>query len=95
MNPDGLEDGDYFAITYDNTNAPNHSGEQDKLYPDGTILLTLTGIEGFTAKKAWLDDDADPSKRPTAEYQIWRYRDTGRRRPTATPRPCADRTARS
>ena len=77
IEPDGLEDGDYFAITYDNTNAPNHSGEQDKLYPGGTILLTLTGIEGFTAKKAWLDDDADPSKRPTAEYQIWRYRDTG------------------
>ena len=77
IEPDGLEDGDYFAITYDNTNAPNHSGEQDKLYPDGTILLTLTGIEGFTAKKVWLDDDADPSKRPTAEYQIWRYRDTG------------------
>ena len=77
IEPDGLEDGDYFAITYDNTNAPNHSGEQDKLYPGGTILLTLTGIEGFTAKKVWLDDDADPSKRPTAEYQIWRYRDTG------------------
>ena len=31
IEPDGLEDGDYFAITYDNTNAPNHSGEQDKL----------------------------------------------------------------
>lgn len=74
---------------------PITAASQDKLYPGGTILLTLTGIEGFTAKKVWLDDDADPSKRPTAEYQIWRYRDTGRRRPTATPRPCADRTARS
>ena len=69
---EGYED-DYFAISYDNMDAPNVGNVDDKVHSGGTLYLTLTGEAEFEATKAWLDEDSD-KERPEGELQLWRYR---------------------
>ena len=68
----GLEENDYFLISYDNTNSTNHGSATDGAYDGGTVYLTLTGTIDYTAQKVWRDNDA--SDRPEVELQLWRYR---------------------
>lgn len=70
---DSLEDGDHFAISYDNTASSNHSSDREGAYNGGSVILTLTGTVDYQAKKVW-QDDADSSNRPGVELQLWRYR---------------------
>ena len=71
--PELEEEGDYFKVEYDNTAAPNHGSDTSQLWPGGTIKLTLTGKTDYTAKKIWLDG-GNAEQRPTATYELWRYR---------------------
>ncbi len=80
---DALDEGDYFAISYDNSSAPNFGAETERLHDGGTIYLTLSGSTGYTATKTWLDT-GDKGKRPGGEFQLWRYRD-GSSYTTAAP----------
>ena len=80
---DALDKGDYFAISYDNSSAPNFGAETERLHDGGTIYLTLSGSTEYTATKAWLDT-GDVEKRPKGEFQLWRYRD-GSSYTTAAP----------
>lgn len=69
---DSLEDGDYFAISYNNSSVPSFSHITDAVYSGGLLKLTLTGTITYTAEKVWLDDNA--ANRPDAEFELWRYR---------------------
>lgn len=69
---DSLEDGDYFAISYNNSSVPSFSHITDAVYSGGLLKLTLTGTITYTAEKVWLDDNA--TSRPDAEFELWRYR---------------------
>ena len=68
----GLEENDYFLISYDNTNSTNHGSATDGAYNGGTVYLTLTGTIDYTAQKVWRDNDE--GSRPAVELQLWRYR---------------------
>ena len=68
----GLEENDYFLISYDNTNSTNHGSATDGAYDGGTVYLTLTGTIDYTAYKVWRDNDE--GSRPAVELQLWRYR---------------------
>lgn len=83
---DTLEEGDYFAISYDNTNVPNFGSVTDKVHNGGTLIFTLTGRKDYQATKVWLDDGAPQTvaQRPTGEFQLWRYR-RGESYVTASP----------
>ena len=70
---DSLEDGDHFAISYDNTASSNHSSDREGAYNGGSVILTLTGTVDYHATKVW-QDAADSSNRPGVELQLWRYR---------------------
>ena len=70
---ENLDPGDYFAISYDNSAVPSFSGITDAVYSGGTLKLTLTGTREFEATKVWLDDGS--TERPTAEMELWRYRE--------------------
>ncbi len=72
MELDSLSDGDYFAISYDNSASPGYGSELTKVREGGTINLTLTGTVDYTAYKDWLDDGQ--TVRPTASMHLWRYR---------------------
>ena len=68
-----LGEGDYFAISYDNADAPNYGAVTDCIHDGGTLDLTLAGETEFTATKEWLDNDV-AYERPDGEFQLWRYR---------------------
>lgn len=72
----GLEEGDSFSLTIDNSNVSNVSSVTDRLYSGGSLYLTLTGTTDYHAVKMWLDDGEEETKdeRPTGESQLWRYR---------------------
>lgn len=70
---DSLEDGDHFAISYDNTASSNHSSDREGAYNSGSVILTLTGTVDYHATKVW-QDAAESSNRPGVELQLWRYR---------------------
>lgn len=91
--PGVLDEGDYFAISYDNSSAPNFGSVTDKLHDGGTIYLTLTGKKDYEATKVWLDENTQEAveKRPTGEFQLWRYR-SGEDYATAAPMRNADGT---
>lgn len=63
---DSLEDGDHFAISYDNTTSSNHSSDREGAYNGGSVILTLTGTVDYHATKVW-QDAADSSNRPGVE----------------------------
>lgn len=67
------EEGDYFAIGYDNGEVPNYGDATDAVYGGGTVKLTLTGFREWNATKVWLDD-GDTSSRPETVFELWRYR---------------------
>lgn len=67
------EEGDYFAIGYDNGEVPNYGDATDAVYGGGTVKLTLTGFREWNAAKVWLDD-GNESIRPETVFELWRYR---------------------
>lgn len=95
-----LDEGDYFNMTYDNTAAPNYGSVTDRIHNGGKLYLTLTGATEYEAHKVWLDEGSavtssilgriaaffggDETKRPTGEFQLWRYR-KGESPSTAAP----------
>lgn len=79
-----LEENDYFALSYDNSQAPNYGTVTDKIHDGGTLYLTLTGKTGYEATKEWLDTGVKDKKRPTGTFQLWRYR-SGEAYTTAAP----------
>lgn len=66
------EEGDYFAIGYDNGEVPNYGDATDAVYGGGTVKLTLTGFREWNATKVWLDDGK--TTRPKTVFELWRYR---------------------
>ena len=54
-NLEGLEEGDYLSLEYDNAASPNHGTEVDALYNGGTLTLILSGSTSYSAHKQWLD----------------------------------------
>ena len=54
-NLEGLEEGDYLSLEYDNAASPNHGTEVDALYNGGTLTLILSGETSYSAHKQWLD----------------------------------------
>lgn len=83
---DSLDEGDYFAPSYDNSAAPNFGSIVDKVHPGGTLILTLTGTKEYVSSKVWLDEGTKEAiaSRPTGEFQLWRYRE-GNGFSTASP----------
>lgn len=71
---DSLEEGDYFAVEFDNTTVDNHGSDKEQLHNGGLLVLTLKGTTTFTAFKEWLDW-ADSSNRPDLTFELWRYRE--------------------
>ena len=69
-----LPEADKLTAGFDNTTAPSHSTDTDKLYDGGRLTLTLSGTTHFSAQKDWLDR-ADPNGRPEATYVLYRYRE--------------------
>ena len=88
-----LPEGDYFALSFDNTGAPGFGSVTDKVHDGGTLYLTLTGTRGYEAQKVWLDngDEETVAKRPTGQFQLWRYRE-GQSYTSAAPVRNADGT---
>ena len=68
----GLDEGDYFAISYDNSAVPSFSDITDAVYSGGTLKLALSGTIDYDATKVWLDNNAQ--ERPQALMELWRYR---------------------
>lgn len=66
------EEGDYFAIGYDNGEVPNYGDATDAVYGGGTVKLTLSGMRKWDATKVWLDDGK--TTRPNTVFELWRYR---------------------
>ena len=79
---DGVPQGDWLAISYDNSAVPNYGDAVDKVYDGGTINLTLTGETSYEATKNWLDEATQG--RPDAVVELWRYR-AGQSYTTAAP----------
>jgi hypothetical protein len=69
---DGLDEGDYFSVSYDNSAVPSFSSETTAVYSGGLLKLTLTGTMEYHATKVWLDDGE--TERPTVTMELWRYR---------------------
>lgn len=65
-------DGDYLAISYDNSNVANFGTITDSVYRDGTLILTLKGDTTYTGTKIWQDEE-NPKHRPTTSFTLWRY----------------------
>lgn len=78
----GVPQGDWLAISYDNSAVPNYGDAVDKVYDGGTINLTLTGETSYKATKNWLDEATQD--RPDAVVELWRYR-AGESYTTAAP----------
>ena len=67
-----LEEGDFFAPTFDNSSAPGYSTETgDVIHNGGRLIFTLTGSKRYQAQKVWLDSEGD--KRPEGYFELWRY----------------------
>lgn len=69
----GLEDGDYFSVSYDNSAVPSFSSEVTAVYSGGILKLTLAGTMDYHATKEWLDE-GDADNRPDVTMELWRYR---------------------
>ena len=69
-----MEEGDYFAISYDNANAPNYGNVNNQLHSGGCLYLTLSGTTDYSAEKVW-KDSGNAEKRPTGTFQLWRFRE--------------------
>lgn len=69
---DGLDEGDYFSVSYDNSAVPSFSSEITAVYSGGLLKLTLTGTMEYHATKVWLDDGE--TEHPTVTLELWRYR---------------------
>lgn len=70
---EGLDEGDYFSVSYDNSAVPSFGDEVTAVYSGGLLKLTLTGTIEYHATKAWLDD-GNTENRPTVTMELWRYR---------------------
>lgn len=72
---DGMEEGDYIQISYDNSATVGYQERTDRLYSGGTLVLTLTGTRGYEATKIWAENRTDVSEdeRPEGEFELWRY----------------------
>ena len=68
----GLEEGDYFSVSYDNSAVPSFSSVVSAVYSGGLLKLTLTGTMEYHATKVWLDDGE--TERPMVTMELWRYR---------------------
>ena len=68
----GLDEGDYFSVSYDNSAVPSFSSVTTAAHSGGLLKLTLTGTMKYQATKVWLDDGE--KERPTATMELWRYR---------------------
>lgn len=68
-----IDNDDYLKISYDNSSVPNYGSVITKLHNGGTLDLTLKGSTEYEASKVWADK-ADPGKRPTGTFELWRYR---------------------
>lgn len=67
-----IPEGDWFAISYDNSAVPNHGSATDGVYSGGKMYLTLAGNTEYQATKIWLDEK--PNTRPeNVEVELWRY----------------------
>lgn len=67
-----IPEGDWFAVSYDNSVVPNHGTATDGVYSGGTLYLTLAGETQYKATKIWLDET--PNTRPeNVEVELWRY----------------------
>ncbi len=69
--PEG-EKGDYYKIAYDNAGVADAGSSTTATYSGGKLTLTLTGVTQYQATKIWLDT-GDITKRPKAEFELWRY----------------------
>lgn len=72
-NVEGMEEGDYFKIRYDNTDSALGGTTVDEILDGGSLVMTLTGEIEYKAEKVWLDE-ADGTGRPTVTFYLWRYR---------------------
>ena len=71
--PEGKgEKGDYYKIAYDNAGVADAGSSTTATYSGGKLTLTLTGVTQYQATKIWLDT-GDITKRPKAEFELWRY----------------------
>lgn len=72
---DGMEEGDYIQISYDNSATVGYQERTDRLYSGGTLVLTLTGTRGYEATKIWAENrtDVPENERPEGEFELWRY----------------------
>ena len=71
--PEGKgEKGDYYKIAYDNAGVADAGSNTSATYSGGKLTLTLTGVTQYQATKIWLDT-GDITKRPKAEFELWRY----------------------
>ncbi len=66
------ENGDYYKIAYDNAGVDDAGSSTTATYSGGKLTLTLTGVTQYQATKIWLDT-GDITKRPKAEFELWRY----------------------
>ena len=66
----GLDDGDYFSVSYDNSEVPGFGSEVTAVYSGGLLKLTLTGTIEYHATKVWLDDGE--AERPAVTMELWR-----------------------
>ena len=66
---------DRLVPEYDNAKVPNQGTNVSECRNGGAINLTLVGSTAYRARKAWLDDGADPANRPDATFYLWRYTD--------------------
>ena len=72
----GLEKGDYFAVSYDNSASAGHGSADGAAYDGGTIYLTLTGATDYSATKVWLEPEGFSAEgRPGLEFHLYRYRE--------------------
>lgn len=69
--PEG-DEGDYYKIAYDNAGVDDAGSSTTATYSGGKLTLTLTGVTQYQATKIWLDT-GDITKRPKAEFELWRY----------------------
>lgn len=70
---EGIDDGDYFSIRYDNTDSALGGSTTDEILDGGSLIMILTGETTYSATKVWLDE-ADSGERPAVTFYLWRYR---------------------
>ena len=70
---EGIDDGDYFSIRYDNTDSALGGSTTDEILDGGSLIMILTGETTYSATKVWLDE-ANSGERPEVTFYLWRYR---------------------